>query len=112
MPAVRTFSLFAGSAVLINFLLQVSTTITCVALLTSYQHYSQHVHLQISVFVVVLGLDSKRMAGFNFNGYQLTKTKKDNHESILFLLMRKYYAPFLLHKYIRILVVCLSCIFK
>ncbi|XP_065913538.1 NPC intracellular cholesterol transporter 1-like isoform X3 [Dysidea avara] len=80
VPAVRTFSLFAGSAVLINFL------------------------LQISVFVVVLGLDSKRMAGFNFNGYQLTKTKKDNHESILFLLMRKYYAPFLLHKYIRILV--------
>ena len=105
-------------AVLINFLLQVRINLLvanngCVAVLTSCKHvlcYSQHVYLQISVFVAVLGLDSKRMASYYFNVRQLTEVKEDNHESILFWLIRRYYAPFLLHKYIRILVVSLSYI--
>ncbi|XP_065898214.1 NPC intracellular cholesterol transporter 1-like isoform X2 [Dysidea avara] len=86
MPAVRTFSFFAGTAVFINFL------------------------LQISVFTAVLGLDSKRIASNRPDlicCVRLPKNKddsKDNYESILFLFMNNCYAPFILHKYIRVLV--------
>ncbi|XP_065898211.1 NPC intracellular cholesterol transporter 1-like isoform X1 [Dysidea avara] len=86
MPAVRTFSFFAGTAVFINFL------------------------LQISVFTAVLGLDSKRIASNRPDlicCVRLPKNEDDdeeNHESSLFLFMSNCYAPFILHKYIRMLV--------
>ena len=63
------------------------------------------------MFTAVLGLDSKRIASNRPDlicCVRLPKNKddsKDNYESILFLFMNNCYAPFILHKYIRVLVV-------
>ena len=75
-------------------------------IMTSYTqglYYSVHViNLQISVFVAVLGLKAERMSSY-FCVHQLTRTKEDKQESLLLYLVRQYYAPFVLHKYMRAL---------
>ena len=63
------------------------------------------------MFTAALGLDSKRIASNRPDivcCVPLPKNEDDyeeNHESILFLFMKNCYAPFILHKYMRMLVV-------
>ncbi|KAM4687373.1 NPC intracellular cholesterol transporter 1 [Discoglossus pictus] len=86
MPAVRTFSLFAGMAVFLDFLLQ----ITC--------------------FVSIFGLDMRRQEKNRLDvlccvpGCRRTRGTEKSH-SYLFLFFKKLYAPFLMKDWIRPIVV-------
>ncbi|XP_073710084.1 NPC intracellular cholesterol transporter 1 [Misgurnus anguillicaudatus] len=84
MPAVRTFSLFAGLAVFIDFL------------------------LQISCFVSLLGLDIKRQEANRVDilcCVKLPERQQAKSEGCLFLFFKKIYAPFILKDWVRPLVV-------
>ncbi|XP_035526866.1 NPC intracellular cholesterol transporter 1 [Morone saxatilis] len=84
MPAVRTFSLFAGLAVFIDFL------------------------LQISCFVSLLGLDAKRQEGNRLDiicCVKLPEGQEANTESFLFRFFKKVYAPFVLKEWVRPIIV-------
>ncbi|XP_050984906.1 LOW QUALITY PROTEIN: NPC intracellular cholesterol transporter 1 [Labeo rohita] len=84
MPAVRTFSLFAGLAVFIDFL------------------------LQISCFVSLLGLDIKRQEANRPDilcCVKLSDGQQGRSEGCLFLFFKKIYAPFILKDWVRPLVV-------
>ncbi|KFQ01318.1 NPC1 protein, partial [Haliaeetus albicilla] len=86
MPAVRTFSLFAGMAVLIDFILQV----TC--------------------FVSLLGLDIKRQERNRLDILCCIKSNEEmsgvqRSESILFLFFRNLYSPYLLKDWMRPIVI-------
>ncbi|XP_077471971.1 NPC intracellular cholesterol transporter 1 [Stigmatopora argus] len=84
MPAVRTFSLFAGLAVLIDFL------------------------LQISCFVSLLGLDLKRQQANRLDiacCAKLPEGQEAKTDSFLFRFFKKIYAPFLLKEWVRPIVV-------
>ncbi|XP_068461309.1 NPC1-like intracellular cholesterol transporter 1 [Clinocottus analis] len=84
MPAVKTFALYAALAVLMDFI------------------------LQMTAFVALLSLDTRRQDN---NRCELlccvtvsTKRLNKPNEGFLLPLMRKYYAPVLLHRYTRIIV--------
>ncbi|NXP82275.1 NPC1 protein, partial [Ramphastos sulfuratus] len=86
MPAVRTFSLFAGTAVLMDFLLQV----TC--------------------FVSLLGLDVRRQERNRLDilcciqsGHDASAAQRSH--SCLFLFFKNLYAPYLLRDWMRPIVV-------
>uniref|UniRef100_A0A8C8SLW0 NPC intracellular cholesterol transporter 1 n=1 Tax=Pelusios castaneus TaxID=367368 RepID=A0A8C8SLW0_9SAUR len=86
MPAVRTFSLFAGMAVFIDFLLQ----ITC--------------------FVSLLGLDIKRQERNQMDILCCIKggeeeSRVQNSESILLLFFKDLYSPLLLKDWMRPIVI-------
>uniref|UniRef100_A0A671MMH0 Niemann-Pick C1 protein-like n=1 Tax=Sinocyclocheilus anshuiensis TaxID=1608454 RepID=A0A671MMH0_9TELE len=84
MPAVRTFSLFAGLAVFIDFL------------------------LQISCFVSLLGLDIKRQEANRPDilcCVKLSEGQQGTSEGCLFRFFKKIYAPFILKDWVRPLVV-------
>uniref|UniRef100_A0A3Q3WSC2 SSD domain-containing protein n=1 Tax=Mola mola TaxID=94237 RepID=A0A3Q3WSC2_MOLML len=84
MPAVRTFSMFAGLAVFIDFL------------------------LQISCFVSLLGLDASRQEGNRLDivcCVKLQEGEQIKRESCLFLFFKKVYAPFILKDWVRPIVV-------
>ncbi|XP_065608663.1 NPC intracellular cholesterol transporter 1 [Cyrtonyx montezumae] len=88
MPAVRTFSLFAGMAVLIDFILQV----TC--------------------FVSLLGLDIRRQERNRLDilccikgGEEMRGVQRS--ESILFLFFKNLYSPYLLKDWMRPIVIAL-----
>ena len=86
MPAVHTFSLFAGMAVLIDFLLQ----ITC--------------------FVSLLGLDIKRQEKNHLDILCCVRGADDGQgshasESYLFRFFKNYFAPLLLKDWLRPIVV-------
>ncbi|XP_072296982.1 NPC intracellular cholesterol transporter 1 [Eucyclogobius newberryi] len=84
MPAVRTFSLFAGLAVFIDFL------------------------LQISCFVSLLGLDAKRQEGNRLDMcccVKLPEGQETKTEGCLFRFFKKVYAPFVLSEWVRPIVV-------
>ncbi|XP_038157542.1 NPC intracellular cholesterol transporter 1 [Cyprinodon tularosa] len=84
MPAVRTFSLFAGLAVFIDFL------------------------LQISCFVSLLGLDAKRQEGNRLDiccCVKLPERQEVKTEGFLFRFFKKVYAPFILKEWVRPIVV-------
>ncbi|XP_061550825.1 NPC intracellular cholesterol transporter 1 isoform X2 [Phycodurus eques] len=84
MPAVRTFSLFAGLAVFIDFL------------------------LQISCFVSLLGLDLKRQEANRLDiicCVKLPEEQEARTDSILFRFFKKFYAPFILKEWVRPIVV-------
>uniref|UniRef100_A0A8B9Z475 NPC intracellular cholesterol transporter 1 n=1 Tax=Buteo japonicus TaxID=224669 RepID=A0A8B9Z475_9AVES len=86
MPAVRTFSLFAGMAVLIDFILQV----TC--------------------FISLLGLDIKRQERNRLDILCCIKSNEEmtgvqRSESILFLFFRNLYSPYLLKDWMRPIVI-------
>ncbi|MGH0137993.1 UNVERIFIED_CONTAM: hypothetical protein FKN15_065324 [Acipenser sinensis] len=86
MPAVRTFSLFAGLAVFIDFLLQ----ITC--------------------FVSLLGLDIKRQESNRLDILCCLKQKEGTEEKsdgFLFWFFKTLYAPFILKEWVRPIVVAL-----
>ncbi|XP_071482510.1 NPC intracellular cholesterol transporter 1-like [Diadema antillarum] len=85
MPAVRAFSMYAAVAVAMDFLLQ----ITC--------------------FVAVMALDSSRQEA---NRYEILCCASNKHAGkqpkepgILYRVVKNYYAPFLLTKCVRILVI-------
>uniref|UniRef100_A0A673K647 Niemann-Pick C1 protein-like n=1 Tax=Sinocyclocheilus rhinocerous TaxID=307959 RepID=A0A673K647_9TELE len=83
MPAVRTFSLFAGLAVFIDFLLQ----ITC--------------------FVSLLGLDIRRQEANRPDilcCVKLSDGQQEKSEGCLFRFFKKIYAPFILKGWVRPLV--------
>ncbi|KAF4076370.1 hypothetical protein AMELA_G00213600 [Ameiurus melas] len=84
MPAVRTFSLFAGLAVFIDFL------------------------LQISCFVSLLGLDIKRQERNRLDilcCIKLPDSQEEKTDGILYRFFKKVYAPFILKEWVRPLVV-------
>ncbi|XP_017351116.1 NPC intracellular cholesterol transporter 1 [Ictalurus punctatus] len=84
MPAVRTFSLFAGLAVFIDFL------------------------LQISCFVSLLGLDIKRQERNRLDilcCIKLPDSQEEKTDGILYRFFKKVYAPFILKEWMRPLVV-------
>ncbi|KAI1902029.1 hypothetical protein AGOR_G00040500 [Albula goreensis] len=84
MPAVRTFSLFAGLAVFIDFL------------------------LQISCFVSLLGLDIKRQEANRLDivcCVTLPEGQEQKTEGCLFHFFKKIYAPFVLKEWVRPIVV-------
>ncbi|XP_047225004.1 NPC intracellular cholesterol transporter 1 [Girardinichthys multiradiatus] len=84
MPAVRTFSLFAGLAVLIDFL------------------------LQISCFVSLLGLDAKRQEGNRLDiccCVKLPERREVKTEGLLFRFFKKVYSPFILKEWVRPIIV-------
>ncbi|MBN3321253.1 NPC1 protein, partial [Atractosteus spatula] len=84
MPAVRTFSLFAGLAVFIDFL------------------------LQISCFVSLLGLDVRRQESNRPDILCCVKLDKGDEvksDGILFHFFKKIYAPFILKEWARPIVV-------
>lgn len=87
MPAVKAFALYAALAVLMDFI------------------------LQMTAFVALLSLDCRRQ---DKNRCELiccvqvsTERPREANEGFLLPLMRKYYAPFLLHSYTRIVVMLL-----
>ncbi|XP_046884533.1 LOW QUALITY PROTEIN: NPC intracellular cholesterol transporter 1 [Hypomesus transpacificus] len=84
MPAVRTFSLFAGLAVFIDFL------------------------LQISCFVSLLGLDARRQAGNRLDilcCVKLPEGQEEKTDGFLYRFFKKVYAPFLMKEWVRPIVV-------
>ncbi|NXO89412.1 NPC1 protein, partial [Certhia brachydactyla] len=86
MPAVRTFSLFAGMAVLIDFILQV----TC--------------------FVSLLGLDIKRQESNRLDILCCIKSSEETggvqrSESMLFLFFKNLFSPYLLKDWMRPIVI-------
>uniref|UniRef100_UPI0037E848A2 NPC intracellular cholesterol transporter 1 n=1 Tax=Semicossyphus pulcher TaxID=241346 RepID=UPI0037E848A2 len=84
MPAVRTFSLFAGLAVFIDFL------------------------LQISCFVSLLGLDVKRQETNRLDilcCVKLPEGQETKTDSLLFRFFKKVYAPFILKEWVRPIIV-------
>lgn len=90
MPAVKTFALYAALAVVMDFV------------------------LQMTAFVALLSLDARRQ---DSNRCELlccvtVSTQRPNKPSEGFLrpLMRKYYAPALLNRYVRFIVVKLLII--
>ena len=85
MPAVKSFALYAALAVLMDFL------------------------LQMTAFVALLSLDARRQ---DSNRCELvccvrvgTRRPMKPNEGLLMPLMRKYYAPVLLHPVSRVVVV-------
>lgn len=84
MPAVRAFALYAGMALLIDFLLQ----ITC--------------------FVSLLTLDSVRQAENRFDIFCCIRAKKTdivaNTEGVLYKFFKAIYVPFIMKKIVRITV--------
>lgn len=86
MPAVKAFALYAGMALVIDFLLQ----ITC--------------------FISLLALDSKRQSGNRWDILCFIRgSKKENRkgvksEGILFKFFKSLYAPFLMKKVVRIII--------
>lgn len=93
MPAVRSFALYAALAVLMDFI------------------------LQMTAFVALLSLDARRQDANRCEVACCVTVKKPRpskpNEGFLLPLMRKYYAPALLHPVSRILVVvvflCMFC---
>lgn len=87
MPAVRTFSMFAGLAVFIDFL------------------------LQISCFVSLLGLDARRQEGNRLDiicCVKLSEGQETKTDSFLFRFFKKVYAPFILKEWVRPIIVSTS----
>uniref|UniRef100_A0A668AVG5 Niemann-Pick disease, type C1 n=1 Tax=Myripristis murdjan TaxID=586833 RepID=A0A668AVG5_9TELE len=84
MPAVRTFSMFAGLAVFIDFL------------------------LQISCFVSLLGLDARRQEANRLDiicCVKLPEGQVEKTDGFLFRFFKKVYAPFILKEWVRPIVV-------
>ncbi|XP_075953962.1 NPC intracellular cholesterol transporter 1 [Anarhichas minor] len=84
MPAVRTFSMFAGLAVFIDFL------------------------LQISCFVSLLGLDARRQEGNRLDIFccaKLPEGQETKTDSFLFRFFKKIFAPFILKEWVRPIIV-------
>ncbi|XP_037313117.2 NPC intracellular cholesterol transporter 1 [Pungitius pungitius] len=84
MPAVRTFSLFAGLAVFIDFL------------------------LQISCFVSLLGLDARRQEANRLDIFccaKLPEGQETRTDSFLFRFFKKIFAPFILKEWVRPIIV-------
>uniref|UniRef100_A0A3P9KCC9 Niemann-Pick disease, type C1 n=1 Tax=Oryzias latipes TaxID=8090 RepID=A0A3P9KCC9_ORYLA len=84
MPAVRTFSLFAGLAIFIDFL------------------------LQISCFVSLLGLDAKRQERNRLDiccCVKLPESQQIKSDGILFRFFKKIYAPVILQEWVRPIIV-------
>ncbi|EDV22560.1 uncharacterized protein TRIADDRAFT_28666, partial [Trichoplax adhaerens] len=84
MPAVRTFSIYAALAVFIDFLLQV----TC--------------------FVALLCLDTKRENNNRYDVLCCVKSRRENNLNqggVLYKFFSNYFAPFLLNKFVKTLVV-------
>ncbi|XP_026979826.1 NPC1-like intracellular cholesterol transporter 1 [Sagmatias obliquidens] len=87
MPAVRTFALTSGFALLLDFL------------------------LQMSAFVALLSLDSRRQEASRLDvcccksAQELPPPSQD--EGLLLRCFRKFYVPFLLHRFTRVVVLLL-----
>uniref|UniRef100_A0A8C7Y5A2 Niemann-Pick disease, type C1 n=1 Tax=Oryzias sinensis TaxID=183150 RepID=A0A8C7Y5A2_9TELE len=89
MPAVRTFSLFAGLAIFIDFL------------------------LQISCFVSLLGLDAKRQERNRLDiccCVKLPESQQIKSDGILFRFFKKIYAPVILQEWVRPIIVSASVV--
>ncbi|GAB1295788.1 NPC1-like intracellular cholesterol transporter 1 [Apodemus speciosus] len=87
MPAVRTFALTSGLAIIFDFL------------------------LQMTAFVALLSLDSKRQEASRLDVLCCISSRKlpppEPKEGLLLGFFRKIYAPFLLHRFVRPVVLLL-----
>ncbi|CAG8683201.1 5361_t:CDS:2, partial [Racocetra persica] len=85
MPAVRNFALYAALAVWVDYL------------------------LQVTVFIAFLSLDAKRQEDDRMDCFPCIKVEnapeRIDREGTLQKWMRKYYAPFILHKSVKIAVI-------
>lgn len=85
MPAVKTFALYAALAVLMDFI------------------------LQMTAFVALLSLDARRQDSNRCELLCCIQTDKQRpkkpNEGLLLPIMRDYYAPALLNRFVRIFVV-------
>lgn len=85
MPAVKAFALYAALAVLMDFI------------------------LQMTAFVALLSLDARRQDSNRCELVCCVRVSKERpkkpHEGLLLPFMRKYYAPALLNRFVRVLVV-------
>lgn len=84
MPAVRTFSLYAGMAILFDFILQV----TCFAPLFTLDVKRQEAYRLELAYCVRLAPPAR------------SRTMRD--EGMLYAVVRDYYTPFLLHRYVKV----------
>uniref|UniRef100_A0A8C5MCV0 NPC1 like intracellular cholesterol transporter 1 n=1 Tax=Leptobrachium leishanense TaxID=445787 RepID=A0A8C5MCV0_9ANUR len=87
MPAVRTFALNAAMAILLDFI------------------------LQITMFVALVSMDTKRQEESRFDICCCCKSKtekrKKKSKGLLITVMKKFYCPFLLNPYSRVIVMVL-----
>ena len=86
MPAVKAFALYAGLALLIDFL------------------------LQITAFIALMKLDISRQEAKRFDifcCFQGSKKDTKEHVSVLYKVFEHFYAPFLLSKFVRPAVIIL-----
>ena len=86
MPAVKAFALYAGLALLIDFL------------------------LQITAFVALMKLDITRQEAKRFDIFcciQGSKKDTKDHVSVLYKVFEHFYAPFLLSKFVRPVIIIL-----
>ncbi|XP_029770594.1 NPC1-like intracellular cholesterol transporter 1 [Suricata suricatta] len=87
MPAVRTFALTSGLAIILDFL------------------------LQVSAFVALLSLDSRRQEASRMDVCCCVGARElpppDQSEGFLLRFFRKFYVPFLLHRVTRVVVLLL-----
>ena len=82
MPAVKAFALYAGMALLIDFLLQITAFIALLTLDIKRQE-DQRLDILCCVKANTKGKDTKK------------------HVPVLFKIFQHFYGPFLLHKYVR-----------
>ncbi|KZC13635.1 Niemann-Pick C1 protein [Dufourea novaeangliae] len=89
MPAVNTFAMYASLSILINFL------------------------LQITAFVSLLSLDARRFQNNYLDVFCCVKTKKDTcnkvdeHSSLVEMIFKRVYTPFIMKTPVRIIVMIL-----
>uniref|UniRef100_A0A915HZ61 SSD domain-containing protein n=1 Tax=Romanomermis culicivorax TaxID=13658 RepID=A0A915HZ61_ROMCU len=99
MPAVRTFSLYAGMAIFFDFFLQV----TCfVALFTADVKRQEDNRLELCCCVRLA--PPEKIATPTAGGQQQVAIAETHGEGMLFSLIRDYYAPFLLQNWVRYIV--------
>ncbi|KAG9227967.1 patched sphingolipid transporter-like protein [Amylocarpus encephaloides] len=99
MPAVRNFAIYAAGAVFINALLQVTMFIS---VLTLNQRRAED-HRSDCFPCIQIKSASIQLGSSNGNGYG--RAYESHDESSLQLFIRKYYAPSLLGKKVKVLVV-------
>ncbi|XP_070819944.1 NPC1-like intracellular cholesterol transporter 1 [Chaetodon trifascialis] len=86
MPAVKSFALYAALAVLLDFV------------------------LQMTAFVALLSLDARRQDNNRCEllcCVKVSTQRSKKNKGFLLPFMKKYYAPFLLHRYTRVIVMLL-----
>lgn len=95
MPAVRAFALYAGMALLIDFLLQITCFVSLLSLDTIRQANNR---FDICCFIRGTKIDAVPRT------QQQSTTNESNQNGLLYSFFKSIYVPFLMKKYTRIIV--------